>query len=261
MDDTGSGPLRIALPERLDRKMRLGPFPSSRDALKFASYAAVGGLLSPFANPVLWLPVVAAGFLLSVWRPDGQSLDERALAVVGWKLRSVTGGNDVSDTARRPIVRQALLQLPSHRYVAVVRTGGTPVAYLPPDELGRRFELFRELLRSLDSSVVWLAATVPIRSQAVRPPGRVAGPDREAVAFSGYSELVTALCRRRLLRRVYLVLGATDSGPDAIGQLEGKVANLIERLGALGLKPTRLRDQSLVEAARRFGWPVEVSAG
>jgi len=257
MADTGLGPLLIALPERLDRKMRLGPFPSSRDALKFASYAAIGGLLSPFANPVLWLPVVVAGFLLSVWRPDGQSLDERALAVVGWKLRSVTGGNDVSDTARRPIVRQALLQLPSHRYVAVVRTGGTPVAYLPPDELGRRFELFRELLRSL----VWLAATVPIRSQAVRPPGRVAGPGREAVAFSGYSELVTALCRRRLLRRVYLVLGATDSGPDAIGQLEGKVANLIERLGALGLKPTRLRDQSLVEAARRFGWPVEVSAG
>ena len=260
MDDSGLGPLLIGLPERLDRKMRLGPFPSSRDALKFASYAAVGGLLSPFTDPAFWLPVVAAGFLLSVWRPDGRALDERALAVVGWKLRSLTGRNDVSETSRQPIVRQALLRLPSHRYVAVVRTGGTPVAYLPPDELGRRFELFRELLRSLDPSIVWLAATVPIRSQAIRPPSRVAGPGREAAALSGYTDLVTALCRRRLLRRVYIVLGATDSGPDAIGQLEGKVANLIERLGGLGLRPTRLRDRSLAEAARRFGWSVEVSA-
>lgn len=259
MYDSGQGPPLIGLPERLDRRMRLGPFPSSRDALKFAAYAAAGGLLSPFSNPAVWLPVIAAGFVLSVWRPEGQAVDERVFAMAAWKLRSVAPRTAVSERAPRPLVRQGLLQLPSHRYVAVIRTGGTPVAYLPPDELARRFELFRELLRSLDSSFVLLAATVPIRSQAVRP-AAVAPVGRETVALSGYTDLVSVLCRRRLLRRVYLVIGTTDAGPDAVGRLEGTVANLTERLGTLGLRPVRLRDRSLAESARRFGWPVEVSA-
>ena len=254
MDDHAQGPPLIGLPERLDRRMRLGPFPSSRDAVKFAGYAAAAGLLSPFANPVVWLPVIAVGFLVSVWRPDGQAVDERALAMVAWRFRSAVPGHALTATSGRPLVRQALLELPSHRYVAVVRTGGSPVAYLPPDELARRFELFRDLLRSLDSAVVWLAATVPIRSQSVRPVDP-AGSLREAAGLSGYTELVSALCRRRMLRRVYLVLAANGCGTEAILQLEGRVASLIERLSALGVRPTRLRDHALAEAAHRFGWP------
>lgn len=255
MGETADGPPVIGLPERLDRRMHLGPFPSSRDALKFVSYAAAGALLSPFTSPWVWLPVVAAGFAVSVWRPDGRAIDERAWVLIAWKLRSVRR-RDTKMTAS-PLARQGLLQLPSHRYVAVVRTGGTPVAYLPPEELARRFELYRELLRSTDSSLMWLAGTVPIRSQVVRP-GAPQGTDGEVRAASGYSELVSLLCRRRLLRRVYLVLGTLDTGPDAIGRLEGRVSNLIERLGTLGLRPNRLRDRALADAARRFGWPAEV---
>jgi len=252
------GPPLISLPERLDRRMRLGPFPSSRDALKFVTYAAAGALLSPFASPWMWLPVVLAGFAVSVWRPDGRAVDEQLLAFAFWKLRSVGGRSAMKSPVPHPLVRQGLLQLASHRYVAVVRTGGSPMAYLPPDELARRFELYRELIRSTDESFSLLSTAVPIRSQAVRPEAGV-GEGPEATALSGYSELVLLLCRRRLLRRAYFVLGTLEGDTDAIGRLEGRVANLIERLNSLGLRPIRLRDRALAEAARRFGWPVEVA--
>jgi len=257
MAELADGPPLIGLPERIDRRMRLGPFSSSRDAIKFVTYAAAGSVLAPFASPWVWLPLVAAGFAVSVWRPDGQAVDERALIFVAWKLRTFRPRGAGRGMTGSPLVRQGLLQLTSHRYAAVIRTGGTPVAYLPPDELARRFELYRELLRSMDASFAWLATTVPIRSQAVCP-GAPYNRGGEATAASGYSELVTLLCRRRLLRRVYFVVSAHASAPDSLGRLEGRVANLIERLGALGLRPVRLRDRTLAEAARRFGWPVEI---
>jgi hypothetical protein len=159
--------------------------------------------------------------------------------------------------ALRPLFRQGLLQLGPHRYAAVIRTGGTPMAYLPPDDLVRRFESFRELLRSTDESFAFLATATPIRSQAVRPSPPPASSN-EAPAFTGYSELVCLLCRRRLLRRVYVILATPHADADAIGRLEGRVASMVERLASLGLRPIRLRDGSLAEAARRFGWSAEV---
>jgi len=248
----------IVLPERLGRRMRLGPFPSSRDALKFVVYAATGALLSAFTSPWLWLPFVLAGFAISVWRPDGRAVDERALTVASWKLRSWGLGYDsMKDARTAPLVRQGLLELAPHRHVAVVRTGGTPTAYLPPDELARRFELYRELIRSTDGNFSLLSTVAPIRSQSIRP-APSAGEGPEPSARSGYSELVLLLCRRRLLRRVFFVLGTDGSDLDSVARLEGRVANLIERLGSLGLRPTRLRDRALAEAARRFGWAAEL---
>ena len=255
MAASAEGPPIIRLPERFDRRMRLGPFPSSRDALKFVGYAAAGAMLSPFSSPWTWLPVVAFGFVVAVWRPEGSAIDERAFRFLAWWARSA-GPRGRTLTAR-PLVRQGFLQLSPHHFVAVVRTGGTPVAYLPPDELARRFERFRDLLRSTEGSLTFLATTVPIRAPAVLPPRSVVDGSDERAA-SGYGELVTVLCRRRLLRRVYWVLGSLDSPPDAIGRLEGRVAALLDGLSTLGLRPLRLRDRSLSEAARRFGWDVEV---
>jgi len=257
MAEAEVGPPIIGLPERLDRRMRLGPFPSSRDALKFVTYAATGALLASLASSWIWVPVVVVGFAVSVWRPDGRAIDERVFAFVLWKLRSWRAGGPVKNSASRPLVRQGLLQLALHRYVAVVRTGGAPMAYLPPDELARRFELYRELIRSTDGSFSFLSTVVPIRSQAVRPPA-FSGVGPEAQARSGYSELALVLCRRRLLRRVYFVLGTSGGDTDAVARLEGRVASLVERLGSLGLRPTRLRDRALAEASHRFGWPAEV---
>jgi hypothetical protein len=199
--------------------------------------------------------VVGVGFAVSVWRPDGQAVDERAWAFFAWKVRIVNRRGD--RPTGFPLVRQGLLELPSHRFVAVIRTGGTPVAYLPPGELARRFGQYRDLLRSMDPAFAWLSTTVPIRAQAVQP-GTPPGDETEGRALSGYSELISLLCRRRLLRRVYLVLATPDPSPEGIGRLEGRVASLIEQLSALGLRPLRLRDRSLAEAARQFGWPAEV---
>jgi hypothetical protein len=258
MEESDAGSPVIVLPERLDRRMRLGPFPSSRDALKFVAYAASGALLVPFSSPWLWLPVVLGGFGIAVWRPDGRALDERLLVFVLWKFRSRTLGRRVTRANMCPLVRHGLLELSPHRFVAVVRLGGAPVAYLPPDELARRFELYRELLRSSDGHFAFLATTTPIRSQAVRPVTRTEG-GRDSAALSGYSELVSVLCRRRLLRRVYFVVGASGGNPDTIGRLEGHIAGLVERLSSLGLRPARLRDRALSEAAHLFGWAAEVS--
>jgi len=244
----------IGLPERIDRRMRLGPFPSSRDALKFVGYAATGALLSPIISPWLWLPLVGGGFVVSVWRPDGLALDERAVRFLAWRTRA--SGLRRRTMNPRPLVRQGWLELPSHRFIAVVRTGGTPVAYLPPDELAQRFERYRELLRSTQDSLAFLATVAPIRAQAVLPASDL-GRGRDGRAASGYAELVSVLCRRRLLRQVYWVLGPSDTSPEAIGRLEGRVSAFIEGLGTLGLRPRRLRDRSLAEAARRFGWDLE----
>jgi len=257
MDELADGPLVVHLPERMDRRMRLGPFPSSRDAFKFTAYAAVAALLSPFASPWIWISVVLTGFLISVWRPDGQALDERALAVLNWRLRANGPRGGMTGTSPRPLLRQGLLHLGSGRYVAMVRTGGTPVAYLPPGELARRFELYRELLRSTETGFAFLATTIPIRSRALQPDATPPA-DAASEAFTGYGELVNALCRRRLLRRVYFVMGTTESDLDAVGRLEGRLSALLERLEILGLRPVRLRDRALAEAARRFGWAVEV---
>lgn len=259
MASAAEGPPVIAFPERVDRRLRLGPFPSYRHALKFVGYAAAGALVSPITTAWAWVPFAGLGLVFSIWCPDGQAIDERGFRFIVWRTRSLRSGR--TDMMRaRPLQRQGLLQLSGRRYLAVVRTGGAPMAYLPPEELARRFELYRELLQSVEGSFAWLASTTPIRAQAVRP-GPAVRANAEARAVSGYSELVTVLCRRRLLRRVYIVLGVLDASSDAVGHLEGRIAGLMERLGALGLRPQRLRDRPLLEAARRFGWTVEGGSG
>jgi len=255
MSATEDGPPIIALPERMDRRMRMGPFPTSRDALKFVTYAATGALLSPFASPWVWIPVVAAGFVIAVWHPEGRALDERAVAFALWKIRALDRRPRMKRYDPRSLVRSGFLQLGPRCHLAVVRTDGTPVNYLPPDELTRRFELFRELLRSTDGNISFLATTVPLRSTSVLPASHP-GLDAEAPARSGYAELVSLLCRRRLRRRVYFVLGSNEGGSDAIGRLELRVANLLDRLNSLDLRPTRLRDRALIDAASRFGWRI-----
>ena len=248
------GPV-VALPERIDRRLRLGPFPSALDAVKFLCYAAAGAATAQFAGLAVGLAVVGAGFLAAVWRPDGHSWDERVLAFLGWKWRTVAGGIFLSAVPSNRRVRSGTLRLAPSDYVAVVRTGGVPIAYLPPAELARRFELFRELLRATDGRVAFLATLGSIRTAPFLPsfPGSRGG-DRDARA--GYSELIALRCRRRFRRRVHFVVGLGSTGADALVRLETEVAGLVDRLTTLGLRPERLRDRGLVEAARQIGWSV-----
>lgn len=256
MSDGPDGPPLVELPERLDRRLRLGPFPSARDALKFLTYATSGALLAPFVSPYIWLPVVGIGFAVAVWRPEGQAVDERAFAFASWKLRRLRPEGPMTARRANSVARSGFLRLGPGRYAAVLRSGGTPIAYLPPAELARRFDLYRELLRGMDGSFALVSTLVPLRAGTLRPAsGATIGADAEARA--GYSELVDLLCRRRRARCVYLLVGTDTAGPDSIGNLEGKVASLLERLSSLGLEPVRLRDRGLANAARRLGWSTE----
>ncbi len=90
----------VPLPGPVERRLRLGPFASTRDALKFVTYAAVGALLAPFVSPYAWLPVLGLGFGVSVWRPDGEAVDERIGRWIGWSWRHLGGTPMTRATAR-----------------------------------------------------------------------------------------------------------------------------------------------------------------
>lgn len=257
MAEREGGPPIVAIPERLERRMRLGPFPSGRDALKFLCYAAAAAVVALLFDGWLWIPLATVAFAITVWRPNDQGWDEQVVTWLRWRTRRYRAVRTMTARPPRGLVRQGLLELAPQRFVAVLQTSGVPVAYLPPDELARRFELFRELLRSVDDHFACVVAAIPIQTHAVWPDSTSSDlPDGEARA--GYGQLVTLLCRRRLLRRVYIVLGSVGADPDAIGRLEAQAGHLLERLGAIGLKTTRLRDRALAEAARRIGPPMGV---
>ena len=252
MADPPDDPPVVSIPERLDRRLRLGPFASAREALRFVTYAAAGAVVAPLTGAYVWLGLVLLGFVVIVVRADGQSMDERALAFVRWGLREAAGSPRRMTGGASAAVRQGLLHV-AGRPVAVVRTDGTPVAYLPPVELGRRFERFRTLLRSLEGTLLFLVSAAPMPAARVRPP-RGPTTDGESGARSAYAELVETLCRRRHVRRVYLALGAERTGTAGLAELELRVATLLEGLAGLGLEPARLRGGALLDAGRRWGW-------
>ena len=244
----------VTVPERIDRRLRLGPFPSAQDAVKFLCYAAVGAAIAQLASLPVGLALAGVGFLGAVWRPEGRAWDERALAFLRWKWRTL-GAGPVSNDPSVSNVRGRFLKLAPSDHVAVIRTGGLPIAYLPPPELARRFELFRDLLRATDGRIGFLATLGSIRTAPFLPsPPAHQGTDGAACA--GYAELIELLCRRRFRRRVYFVVGVASAGSEALRSLETEVSSLEERLTALGLRPERLQDRGLTEAARRIGWSV-----
>lgn len=248
---TDFGPV-VRFPERVDRKTRLGPFPSPRDALRFLCYAATGALVSPWVSPFLWLPIVGGGFVVSVWQPDGRPVDERAWTYLRWQARAL-GGRGGMSPRRFSATRRATLRLASGERVAMIRSGGCPIAYLPPGELERKFAQYREILRAVAGEFSILATTVPIHARPVRPaPAAGLGPADEA--SRGYRELVELLCRRRRVRRIYLALRASVPGPEALARLEHEADSLADRLRGLGLRPVRLSGAALADAAHGFGW-------
>lgn len=253
MDASDEGPPVVALPERVDRRLRLGPFPSARDALKFVGYAAVGAVFAPLSSPYVWLPFLALGAAVAFVRRDGAPLDESALRYAAWRWRTRRPGGIVTRRGSTSGPRRTVVPLPGGRHVAVVRCAGVPTAFLPPDELSERFERFRGLLRSDARPFLLLVAAEPVSAGPVRPPPATpTGSDRGARA--GYGELVGLLCRRRLARRVYLALATDATGPDGVARLEGRVRGITEQLAALGVRPARLDGPALANAVVRFGW-------
>jgi hypothetical protein len=252
MEPEPNGPPIVPIPERVDRRLRLGPFSSAHDALKFLSYAAIASLVASIISPWVACAVAALGFGLTVYRPEGVSLDERCAAFLLWQLRSRR-----NDSTMTPQVRSTpspgLLTLSTGERVAIIRANGTPTAYLPPTELSRRFHLFRGVLRGMRDGLAFAVTLEPMRSDTVIPP-RTTDERTDGEAIDGYQQLVAILCRQRSVRRVDLVLRTSTGGAGGIADLETRVAGLVEGLIALGVGAVRLQGKGLAEAARRWGW-------
>lgn len=251
MADPDDGPPVIVLPERVDRRLRLGPFPSAHDAVKFLGYAGAGSMLAIVVSPLLGLAVIVLGFALAVVRYEGEALDRRVVVVVRHAIgrRPRTRGAEVTPSSS--LERRGVVALPGGGFAAVVRAGGSPMAYLPPAEIARRFERFRELLRAEAEGLilrVWLA---PMRSSPVVPPGLEA--DRaDRTARDGYAELVRLLCARRAIRQVDVLRRTARSGIDGLTELETQVSGLVDRLAGLDVPTRRLVGRSLVEEVHRL---------
>lgn len=253
MDDRDDAPWAV-YPERLDRPMRLGPFASGRDVVKFATGVAIGAIVGVAIDLAAGLVLAAGTVVVVLWRPDGEPLDERAVAVLQWLARR--GGPAGTVTARADGARRrtaGAAALGDGRLVAVFRCGGAPLAYLPPADLALQFDRYRDLLRSVPSGLVLVATTSATHAASlVPPPGPGNGP--ESAAREGYRELVALLARRRPLRRVYVALYGDGGGAEALARLETSAGLLAARLAGLGVAAERLRDADLLGTLRRLGW-------
>ncbi|MCI4349665.1 MAG: hypothetical protein L3J93_05565 [Thermoplasmata archaeon] len=246
-------PLDIPLPKRLDRRMRLGPFPSARDALKFAAYAAIGTTVLPIGGAAAWLPFLVAGFLLATYRPDGKGLDERAADYLRWQRRKRFGRIDPgAPDARSP--RSEAGARDGRVAAEIFEVGGLPLRFLPPRDARELFEAYRALLRSLAEDVYLDASTVPIPATPFRLPTLQRLGAEEAGARAGYAELLSLLLRRRRRRRVRIALlrpPGTSGGPP---EVDDRSTDLRARLGSFGLDPIRLAGVELRRALSDFGW-------
>ncbi len=256
MDDPPEGSPVATIPMPLDRRLRLGPFPRAQDAVKFVCYGAAGAVLVPFVGVVGWLPFVGAGFLLSVWRPDGQSPDERAAQWVAWRVRRLRRGAPMTAGPATRSRSRRYLRTANGAPAVVLRTHGTPIAYRPPAELVRLFGGWGAFLRAAEGSIYLRAGTAPLAAGPLRPRPH-GGTPAEAAARAGYDELVAVLCRRRSVRRVDVALATPEANAEAPARLEARARAAAERLAALGLGPVRLVGPALDEAGHRFGWAAE----
>jgi len=249
------GPVLVTLPESLARRMRFGPFPSVRHALKFAAYAAVGALAATVAGPIWWLPFLGGGFLLSVHRSDGKGFDERVGDYVAYRLRAGARPSGPAAAPRRGRPHATSVETGSGQLLAVLAAGGVPVAFLPPADARRLFEGFRGVLDRSDGRMYLVAGLEPLRDGPFLPKSEpVPGAAPDSLARRGYREMIEALCRRRARRRVWVVLwtaGRTE--PDA-NRLDRIARGVGEGLEGLGIRVERLRDRELAMAAGGLGW-------
>ncbi len=160
----------VGIPRPVDRRLHLGPFPSARDALKFAGYAAVGLVAVPVAGPVAVVPFALVGFVVAIHRGEGRPLDERVVGYLAWRWRRrvrVPSGASVGTPAR---AAARTMRVGSGRVAAVLIAGGVPVAYLPPADARALFEATRRWLAALDGPLYLVARSAALDpTRTVRP--------------------------------------------------------------------------------------------
>ncbi len=239
----------IAIPPPLLRPARFGPFPSTKDGLKFLMVAAVGGGVATVAGALAWLPFLAGGFVLAVYRPEGSSLDERAAAWLRWKCQIP---RENASTRRATEPDSLALKDRSGRWVAAVEADGIPVAFLPSVERRRLFDGWATLLRSIDGDAFLVIDSLPRLVGPVLPP-RPLAPGNESRAELGYTEMLQLLLRRRRTRRVLIVLGARYGGRPGLDQLSTTIAAVSASLDSLEIPHRRLSAREIVRRCPGVG--------
>ncbi|MCI4326588.1 MAG: hypothetical protein L3K16_02995 [Thermoplasmata archaeon] len=234
----------VAIPRPVDRRLHLGPFPSARDALKFAGFAAAGLVAMPLAGPVAIVPFAALGFVVAVHRRDGRSLDERVTGYLGWRWRRRTRRPGGRGAGRPTRAGARTMRVVGARVAAVVRTGGVPVQYLPPADARALFELARRWLAALDGPLYLVARAESVDPGPFRPVAPPASGPAESLARAGYSDVVQLLLRRRRVRRVALVLWE-PADPAGAARLEVRLAATLEALRTFGVAADRLTGSDL----------------
>jgi hypothetical protein len=231
--------------------MRLGPFPSVRQALKFATFSALAVVAGSLFGPLWSVPLLGGGFVLAAYRAGGEGLDERAAARLGFSLRS--RGRPLphsGEAARGPYGSWV-----PGRLIAVVATGGVPVAFLPPNDARSLFDHFRTLLNHLPEGVVIVAGVDPVHLEDLpETPSTPLAGSLEANARHGYAEMRRLLAQKRHHRRVLLALWVDARPAGAARQLDRSAERLSEDLRQMGLVPERVRDRALLRASTAFGW-------
>lgn len=246
----------VGLPARVDRRLGLGPFPSARAALKFVTIVAVGALVAAAAGPIAWAPFLGGGFLLTAYRWDGKTLDERLGDLVRWQVRR-RGLGARHRLPRRSPAEAGVARLPSGFRLGVLTSGGVPVSFLPPPDARALFGAYRELLRSLESGAVLRMSSEPVGDRAFRLPPTDDPSAGDRAARAGYDEMVRLLCRHRRRRRIDLVVWSSAAGTLGRDRLDAQLGAMADRLRALGLDPERRRGPGLVRTLAEMGWSVE----
>jgi hypothetical protein len=226
-----------AIPVRqlVQRRLRLGPFASGRDLVKFLCFATVGAAIAAVTSAVVWLPFLAAGGMIAFIRVEGQTLDEYALGYCRFRQRASRSAGFLTGPARpgpgSPGSRR--------RASPSLRAGGIPIVYLPPADLQRVFEEWRSALSAVDGSVGFrtrgeLFSPLPFLPASGSPHGA------EREALDSYRDMVRSLLRQRY-RRVVDVKVATpglDGEPAAL-QLQTQLDGLLATLDRLGIPAQR----------------------
>ena len=251
---TDASDVVVWLPEKVDPRTRLGPFASGHDALKFVGWAAVGGLVAVAVGPVWWLPFLGVGAVVTIPPWAGAAPDRRLIAYLRWRFHPETArpGTDAYRATARSV--ENVLELLPGRFVAMIVTGGTPVAFLPPEARREIFQAYRSLLRSVEPGSVVTMGVEPLPTKPFLPPGAADPPNPcEREPRQGYVEMVRLLCRRRFRRRVRWLFWGGGSGSD-LRQLDARVRTVQRSLQAMGVDSQRLSGADLERHLRALGW-------
>lgn len=220
----------IPVHQLVHRRLRLGPFSSGRDLVMFLFVATVGAVVASLTSAAVWLPFLAIGATVAFVRVEGRSLDDFVLGYCRYHLRSSTGAGR-SARAPSPGPRTGT---PGRGSTTTIRTGGIPIAYLPPQELQHLFEEWRSALNSVDYPLGCRMRGERFSAVPFLPEVRgLHGPER--IASESYRELVRALLRHRFRRVVDLSTWTDPSerpaaSVESSARLDGLMAGL-ERLG------------------------------